>query len=239
MPVSRRSNYPAPFLGTVFAASGQSIEDCLEGICSLESCGVDGGSDVRLGLRGPHGAIAIGDFSLDHAGPQLSLRAIIGGVDVAGIIAKGKKLVLRAPDFGLELARQVALRRRAENIGELPFKRALFAGDGRCGEVGDVRGQIERLAKPQLEPQGQIVRSMLQRKSRIARQMGETSLMRGAMLLLRGLTIRNPDLRLMSAHRLFHDAGAARIIGLMHDRILAVKQPCMDAPVRARSFSTV
>jgi len=50
---------------------------------------------------------------------------------------------------------------------------------------------------------------MLQCKSRIARQMGETSLMRGAMLLLRGITIRNPDLRLMAAHRLFHDAGAA------------------------------
>jgi hypothetical protein len=46
----------------------------------------------------------------------------------------------------LQLARQVALRRRAENIGELLFKRALFAGDGRGGEVGDVRGQIERLA---------------------------------------------------------------------------------------------
>jgi hypothetical protein len=45
------------------------------------------------------------------------------------------------------------------------------------------------------------------------------------MLLLRGITIRDPDLRLMGAHRLFHDAGGARIIGLMHDRILAVEDP--------------
>jgi len=29
----------------------------------------------------------------------------------------------------------------------------------------------------------------------------------------------------MAAHRLFHDAGGARIIGLMHDRILAVEDP--------------
>ena len=29
----------------------------------------------------------------------------------------------------------------------------------------------------------------------------------------------------MAAHRLFHDAGGARIIWLMHDRILAVKHP--------------
>ena len=80
-------------------------------------------------------------------------------------------------------ARDHILSPSASRAGELLFELALFAGDGRCGEVGDVRGQIERLAKPQLEPQGQIVRSMLQRKCRVARQMGETSLMRGAMLL--------------------------------------------------------
>ncbi len=45
------------------------------------------------------------------------------------------------------------------------------------------------------------------------------------MLLLRGITIRDPDLRHMAVHRLFHDTGGARIIGLMHHRILAVKHP--------------
>jgi len=42
----------------------------------------------------------------------------------------------------LQLERQVAGRRRAENIAELIFKRALFAGDGRGGEGGDRRSQI-------------------------------------------------------------------------------------------------
>jgi len=79
-------------------------------------------------------------------------------------------LVPRAADLGLQLERQVAGRRRAENIAELIFKRALFAGDGRGGEGGDGRSQIERLAEPQLEPQRQIVRAMLQRKSRVARR---------------------------------------------------------------------
>ena len=36
-------------------------------------------------------------------------------------VSKGQKLVSRAPDFGLQPARQVAFRRRAENICELIF----------------------------------------------------------------------------------------------------------------------
>src|SRR5208337_2670469 len=59
----------------------------------------------------------------------------------------------------------------------------------------------------------------------VARQMRQTGLMRGAMLLLRGITIRNPDVRRMAVHHLFHDTGGARIIGLMHHRILAVEDP--------------
>jgi len=45
------------------------------------------------------------------------------------------------------------------------------------------------------------------------------------MFLLRGITIRNPDLRRMPVHHLAHDTGAARMIGLMHHRIFAVEQP--------------
>jgi hypothetical protein len=37
-------------------------------------------------LGGPHGTVAVCDFSLDHAGPQLSLRAVVGGLDLAGIV---------------------------------------------------------------------------------------------------------------------------------------------------------
>ena len=131
-------------------------------------------------MGGPHGAVAVGNFSLDHAGPQLSLRAVVGGLDLAGIIAKDQKLILRPPDFGLQLASEVAFCRCGKKGGELLFKLALFAGDCRGGETGDISGQIEGLAKPQLEPQGQIVRSMLQRIGRVARQMRQTGLMCGA-----------------------------------------------------------
>ena len=88
-----------------------------------------------------------------------------------------------------------------------------------------VSGQVERLAKPKLEPEGQIVRAMLERESRVARQMRQTGLMPLAMLLLRRIAIRNPDLRHMPGHHLVHDAGGAGIIGLMHDRVLAVENP--------------
>ncbi len=146
-------------MAQILRGSDQYFENCLEGVSAPEPCCVDGCAHISLGLGGPHGAVAVGDFPLDHAGPQLSFRAVVGGLDFAGIIAKGQKLVSRAPDFGLQLARQVAFRRRAENIGELLFKRALFAGDCRSGETGDISGQIEGFAEPQLEPQGQIVRS--------------------------------------------------------------------------------
>ena len=172
-------------MAQILSGSDQDFENCLEGVSAVEPCGVDSCADISLGLGGPHGSVAICDFSLDHAGPQLSLRAVVGGLDLAGIIAKDQKLLLRPADFGLQLTCEVAFCRCGKKGGELLFKLALFAGDRRCGEIGDICGQIERLAKPQLEPQGQIIRSMLQRKSRIARQMGETSLMRGAMLLLR------------------------------------------------------
>src|ERR1035437_7839096 len=44
----------------------------VEGVCAFEPCGVDGCSHICLSLGGPHGAIAVGDFSLDHTG---SLRS--------------------------------------------------------------------------------------------------------------------------------------------------------------------
>jgi hypothetical protein len=37
----------------ILSVSRQGFEDRLEGICAFEACGVDGYSDVRLGLRGP------------------------------------------------------------------------------------------------------------------------------------------------------------------------------------------
>ena len=75
-------------MAQILSGSGRDFENCLEGVCAAEPCGVDGCAHISLGLRGPYGAVAVGDFSLDHAGPQLSLRAVVGGLDFAGIIAK-------------------------------------------------------------------------------------------------------------------------------------------------------
>jgi len=49
------------------------------------------------------------------------------------------------------------------------FQLPLFARQGRGGEVGDGLGQIKRSSQPKLEPEGQIVRSMFERESRVAR----------------------------------------------------------------------
>src|SRR5208337_4890772 len=83
------------------------------------------------GRPSTYGAVAVCDFSLDHAGPQLSLRAVVGGLDLARIVAKDQKLLLRPTDFGLQLACEVASCRRGKKGRELLFKLALFAGDRR------------------------------------------------------------------------------------------------------------
>jgi hypothetical protein len=116
---------------------------------------------------------------------------------------------LRPPDFGLQFVCEIASCRRGEKGRELLFEHALFAGDRRGFETGDLFGQIEGPAEPQLEAQRQIVRAMLQRKGRIARQMRQTGLMRVAVILLCGIAVREPHLRNMAVHCLFHDAGGA------------------------------
>ena len=94
--------------------SSQGGEDHFEGICGFEARGVDCGSHIGLGLSRPHRAVAIGDLSLDHAGLQLSFRAIVCDVDLAGEIAKGEKLVARPADLGLQCLRQIAAGRRGQ-----------------------------------------------------------------------------------------------------------------------------
>ena len=73
---------------------------------------------------------------------------------------------------------------------------------------------------------------MLERESRVARQMRQTRLMPLAMLLLGRIAIRNPDRRHGPLHHLVRDAGRAGIIGLMHDCVFAVKDPM----IRVRSL---
>ena len=56
----------------------------MEGIASREARGVDGGGQVGFGIGGPFGSVAVGDFSLDDAGPQGPLTDVVGSVDLAG-----------------------------------------------------------------------------------------------------------------------------------------------------------
>src|SRR5208337_964504 len=105
------------------------------------------------------------------------------------------------------------------------FKVSLLPRERRGGEIGDGSGEVERLAKPKLEPEGQIIGAVLERESRVAGQMRQTGLMPLAVLLLRRIAVRNPNRRLMARHHLVHDAGRAGIIGLMHDCVLAVEDP--------------
>jgi hypothetical protein len=36
---------------------------------------------IRFGFGGPHDAVAVGDFSLNHALAEFSLRGVVGGMD--------------------------------------------------------------------------------------------------------------------------------------------------------------
>ena len=66
---------------------------------------------------------------------------------------------------------------------------------------------------------------MLERECGVAGQMSKTGLMPLAMVLLGRVAVGNPHFRHMPVHHLVHDAGGAGIVGLMHDRVLAVENP--------------
>jgi len=67
-------NYPPAFLGRGFWRCQATISRMVwKGFAPLSLAVSTVGAHVGFGLCGPHGAIAVGDFSLDHAGPQLSL----------------------------------------------------------------------------------------------------------------------------------------------------------------------
>ena len=188
--------------------SGQGA-DHGEGVRAFEPCGIDGRSDVRFGLGGPHGSVAVGDFALDHARPEFALGRVVRGVDLTGIIAEDQQLVARAADLGLELPGEVAWGRCRQQRRQLNFQLSLFPGQGRGGEIDDLLGQVERSSQPKLEPEGQIVGTMFEREGCVARQMRQTGLMSLAMLLLGGIAVRNPHRRLTSRHHLVGDAGGA------------------------------
>ena len=57
--------------------SGQDADDDAEGVRAFKPRGVDRCPHVRFGLGGPHGAVAVRDFSLDYARAQFALRGIV------------------------------------------------------------------------------------------------------------------------------------------------------------------
>jgi hypothetical protein len=63
----------------------------------VEPCGVDCRSHVGFGLCSTQSSVAVCDFSLDHARAEFALRGVVGDVDFAEMVAKGRKQVSRAP----------------------------------------------------------------------------------------------------------------------------------------------
>jgi len=168
--------------------SGQGGEDDIEGVGAVEARGVDGCSHIRFGFGGPHGAIAVGwsHFSLDHARVEFSLRGVVGGIDLAAIVAKGQKLISGTPDFGLQFSSEIAAGRRGQKGFKLLLQLSLFPRQSRGDEVSDGSSQIERLCQPQLEPERQIIRAV-----QAARQLPEQS----TILRVEPSSTGNPRLR--------------------------------------------
>ena len=76
----------------------------------------DGGTHVGFGLGGPHGSVAVGDLLLDHAGSQLALRAVVGGIHLARMFAEGQKLASGPVDFGLQVPCQWTTARGGDRL---------------------------------------------------------------------------------------------------------------------------
>ena len=85
------------------------------------------GHHLGFGLGGPQRLVAVGELSLDHAGSQLALRAVVGGLHLAEIIAEGQKLASSSVDFGLQVPRQWTNARGGEERRKAALKRALFS----------------------------------------------------------------------------------------------------------------
>ena len=81
----------------------------MEGVCSGQPRGIDGCAQIGFGVGGPFGAVAVGDFALDDAGPQGALADVVGGSDLAGEVAEREQLVARAPDLPEQFVRQFAV----------------------------------------------------------------------------------------------------------------------------------
>ncbi len=71
---------------------------------------------ITKGLEQELASVSVGHLSLDHAGPQRSLWAVVGGLHLAGIIVEGQKLISRTRYFGCGLAGRWLLNRGTEML---------------------------------------------------------------------------------------------------------------------------
>ena len=117
---------------------------------------------------------------------EFSLRGVVGGIDLAAIVAKGQKLISGTPDFGLQFSSEIAAGRRGQKGFKLLLQLSLFPRQSRGDEVSDGSSQIERLCQPQLEPERQIIRAV-----QAARQLPEQS----TILRVEPSSTGNPRLR--------------------------------------------
>ena len=200
-------------------------EDGEEGIASREARSVDSGAQVSFGIGGPFCSVAVGDFSLDDAGPQGALADIVGSVDLAGEIAEGEDLVARAADLAEQFASQRAMGSAGEDGIEIACQRAssLFhRGDGKAGNVtGEPKGSVE----PELKPHADKVAAMLGNEARLSIKMSKASLVTLPVPLLGGIAIRYPHCGFMSGHRVVHDPGGATEIRGMDNGLGRAEDP--------------
>ena len=71
----------------------------MEGVCPGQSRGIDGCAQIGFGIGSPFGAVAVGDFALDDAGPQRPLANVVCSIDLSGEVAESEQLVACAPDL--------------------------------------------------------------------------------------------------------------------------------------------
>ncbi len=67
-----------------------------------------------FGFVAPHGAIAVGDFSLDHVRAEFALGGVVGGIQQAGMFRKRS-------EAGLARARFCSSRARSHPVGVAPL----------------------------------------------------------------------------------------------------------------------
>src|SRR3954470_1524714 len=117
------------------------LQDCAEGGRSrAEPRGVNDGADGCFALGGPHRAIAVGDLALDNGGSQGALAGVVCNVDGAGESDKRQELLARPSELALDVAGQITLGRRLQDISQASLQGSSFRRKGRGRKGRDRAG---------------------------------------------------------------------------------------------------